>query len=299
MTVKQVKIPSKILCESFLIGVLYLVGTLSLYEDILKRGRPYVYPTILMVQLFIIKSWMRIPSNNTFHYFLSIKCTNEKLLLACKLHQIPDRRTIDRRFQNLPISNIINTMGNLFISEGLVEGESASVDGTMLQATGPVWHKSDIKKNRLPIAGIDTDAKWGFSNSKGWVWGYKLHKSCSIGKLVVPLSACITTANVHDSKPYEKLTESLAGLIQNILADPAYDDGTLYKSSKNNGMKLICPIKKYHSTPSERLKLVGFYNSKEGQELYSQRKISIEPLFEYLKDTFNIRKLSVKGFGNM
>ena len=69
-----------------------------------------------------------------------------------------------------------------------MEGESASVDGTMLQATGPVWHKSDIKKNRLPIAGIDTDAKWRFSNSKGWVWGYKLHKSCSIGKLVVPLS---------------------------------------------------------------------------------------------------------------
>ncbi len=190
-------------------------------------------------------------------------------------------------------------MGNLFLSEKLVNNSSASVDSSMLKAAGPVWHKSDIKKNRFPIAGIDTDAKWGFSKSKGWIWGYKLHISCSTGKLIVPLSACITTANVHDSKPYEKLTESLAGLMNNILADPAYDDGSLYESSKNNDTRLICPIKRYHSTPPERLKLIKFYNSKEGQKLYSQRKISIEPLFEIFKDTFNIRKLSVKGFANV
>ena len=47
------------------------------------------------------------------------------------------------------------------------------------------------------------------------------------------------------------------------------------------------------------MKLIEFYNSKNGQELYSQRKISIEPLFEYLKDMFNIRVLQVKGFENV
>ena len=293
---KQVKIPNKILYESFLIGVLYLVGLLSLYEDVARRGRPYVYPTILMIQLFIIKSWMRFPSNNTFHYFLFIKAQNDKLLRVCKINQIPNRRTIDRRFQVLPIDKIIGMMGNLFLSEKLVDNSSASVDSSMLKAAGPIWHKSDIKNNRLPITGIDTDAKWGFSNSKGWVWGYKLHMSCSTGQLVVPLSADVTTANVHDSKSYRTLIDSFAGLVQNILCDPAYDDGVLYESSKNKGMRLICPIKKYHSTPPERLKLVEFYNSKKGQKLYSQRKISIEPLFEYLKGTFNIRVLPVKGF---
>ena len=113
----KAKIPSKILCESFLIGVLYLVGTLSLYEDAIRRGRPYVYPTILMIQLFIIKSWMRLPSNHTLYYFLFIRAQNDKLLQVCKLNKIPNRRTIDRRFQCLPISNIISNMGNLFISE--------------------------------------------------------------------------------------------------------------------------------------------------------------------------------------
>lgn len=293
---KNVKIPSNIRCQSFLIGVLYLVGTLSLYEDVLRIGRPYVYPTILMVQLFIIKSWMRIPSNNTFHYFLSIKCNNDKLFKVCKLNQIPDRRTIDRRFARLPISQIIGTMGNLFVSKRLVENVSASIDSSMLKAAGPVWHKSDMKQNRLPISGIDTDAKWGFSKSKGWIFGYKLHMCCSTGKLIVPLSVDVSTANVHDSQKFSDLIEPLSGLFQNILADPAYDNFNLYDFCTKNKTRLICPIKIYPSTPPERIVLADFYNSQEGQELYADRKISIEPLFEIFKDTFNIRTVPVKGF---
>lgn len=293
------RIPSSILSESFLIGVLYLVGTLSLFEDVIRIGRPYVYPTILMVQLYIIKSWMRIPSNNTLHYYLSIKCNNDRILKVCKIQQIPDRRTIDRRFQCLPIHQIISTMGNLFVSEGLVDCISASVDSSLLKAAGPVWHKSDMKKNHLPIAGIDVDARWGFSKSKDWVFGYKLHLSCSTGSLVAPLSADVTAANIHDSKMYEKLVEPLAGLFQNILCDPAYDGDKLYRYSKQRDMRLICPVKKYSSTPPERIRLAEFYDSVFGQELYADRKISIEPLFQIIKDTFGIRTVPVKGFDNV
>ena len=57
-------------------------------------------------------------------------------------------------------------MGNRFISDGMVENDSVSIDSTMLKADGPVWHKSDVKNNRLPLSGIDIDAKWGFSKSK-------------------------------------------------------------------------------------------------------------------------------------
>ena len=81
-----------------------------------------------------------------------------------RLTQIANRRTIDRRFQVLPIGDIISTMGNLFVSRETSLNShndiSASVDSSMLKAAGPVWHKSDIKKNRLPISGIDTNAKW-------------------------------------------------------------------------------------------------------------------------------------------
>ena len=91
----------------------------------------------MVQQLFIIKSWMRIPSNNILHYFLSTKGTNDKLFKVCRLTQIPNRRTIDRRFQVLPISDIISDMENQFISDKLVDDISASVDSFMLKATGP------------------------------------------------------------------------------------------------------------------------------------------------------------------
>ncbi|MHB8547530.1 MAG: hypothetical protein ACYDAJ_12275 [Nitrosotalea sp.] len=40
----------------------------------------------------------------------------------------------------------------------------------MVKAVGPVWHKSDMKRNRIPISGIDADARWGYSKYKGWMF---------------------------------------------------------------------------------------------------------------------------------
>jgi hypothetical protein len=293
------RIPSKIKCESFLIGVLYLVGTLSLYEDVTRRGRPYVYPTITIIQLLIIKTWMRIPSNNTLRYFLSLDTLqNRKMRDVCGLYNLPDRRTFDRRFKIIPISQIIAKMGNVFVSEKLVDCVTAAVDSSMVPASGPVWHKSSMKQNVLPISGIDVDARWGYSKSKGWVFGYKLHMVSSTGKLIVPLSADFTTANVPDNQIYKSLVTSLAGWMENVIADPAYDDGNLYKDSRKCNLRLICPIKKYDSTPPDRLELIRFYNSRKGQSIYANRKISIEPLFEIVKDVFHIRISPVKGFEN-
>ena len=181
------------------------------------------------------------------------------------------------------------------MSEKLVDDTSASIDSSLLKAAGPLWHKSDMRNDHLPISGIDTDAKWGYSKSKGWVFGYKLHMSCSTGKLIVPLSADVSTANIHDSQRFFGLIEPLAGLFQNMLCDPAYDDKSLHQFSNKKHLRLITPIKQYPRTPPERIKLVEFYNSMIGQELYNDRKISIEPLFEIFKDTFDIRTVPVKG----
>ena len=197
---------------------------------------------------------------------------------------IVEGSTIDRRFQKLPINDITSTMGNLFVSEGMVN--DASVDSSLLKAAGPIGHKSDMKNNCLPISGIDKDAKWGYSKSKGWIFGYKLHMSCSAGKLIVSLSADISTANVHDGTMYCEIVESLSGSFQNILCDPAYDDGSLYHFSNKKHLRFITPIRQYHIIPPERIKLVEFYHSQNGQEIYRDRKISLEPLFEIFKDTF-------------
>ena len=49
-----------------------------------------------------------------------------------------------------------------------------------------------MEKGIVPRSGIDTDARWGFSRTKGWIFGYKLHMISSTGSIVVPLSADVT-----------------------------------------------------------------------------------------------------------
>jgi len=114
----------------------------------------------------------------------------------------------------------------------------------------------------------------------------------------LPISIVISSANEHDGQMYETLVESLLGF-QNVLCDPAYDDSKLYHFSSKKNLRLICPVKKYSSTPPDRIRLAEFYDSSIGQELYSDRKVSIEPLFEVLKSTFDIRTVPVKGLYNV
>ena len=72
-----------------------------------------------------------------------------------------------------------------------------AIDSTLLKAKGHIWHKSSMNKGIIPRSGIDTDASWGFSHTKGWTFGYKLHLISSTGSTIVPLPADFTTANIQ------------------------------------------------------------------------------------------------------
>ena len=62
------------------------------------------------------------------------------------------------------------------------------------------------------------------------------------------------------------------------------------------GFQLVCPVKRYRNTSSDRIKLVEFYESDIGQTIYSLRSISIEPLIEHIKSVFRIDPLPVRGY---
>ena len=196
-------------------------------------------------------------------------------------------------------------MGYLFITEGIVDPSIAAVDSTLLKAKGSVWHKSSMKKGIVPCSGIDTDARWGYSHTKGWIFGYKLHLTCTTGKIIVPLTADVTTANVPDNSMYVTLasSSSLVFSLPHLLymiADPGYDDKKLYEYSKKVlGIELVCPVERYESTSKKRLEIVCFYQSDLGQTIYSRRRISIEPLIEHIKSVFRIDPLPARGLSTI
>jgi IS5 family transposase len=244
---------------------------------------------------------MRIPSNNCLHHYFSNNTRyNRKVMKSCGLDTLPDRRTFDRRFKVLPIGSMISTMGKRFVIEKIIDCTITSVDSSMIRAkNGHVWHRKQMVSGKIPRSGIDTDARWGFSGTKGWLFGYKLHMTCSTGKMVVPLSACITTANVYDNQMYANLIESLPDDIQYVVADAGYDDHNLYDYSRYRGMRLVCPVRRYRHTKGKRLGMISFYKSRSGQKIYRNRGVSIEPLFCGIKETFGMDPSPVRGFDNV
>ncbi len=175
--------------DSILLRILFLIGVILWPKPNRNRGRPFYYSPTVMVRCFIVRVWIRIPSNNALHEYFSIDMPyNRKVMRACGLDRLPDRRTFDRRFKTISIDirSKIDAMGMLFIKDGLVDPFIVSVDNSLLKAKGRVWLRLNTK-NEVPRLGIDTDALWGFSRTKGWVFRYKLHLVCSTGSLIVPL----------------------------------------------------------------------------------------------------------------
>ncbi len=98
-------------------------------------------------------------------------------------------------------------MENLFVKERLVDPYIVTIDSTLIRAKGHLWHKSSIIKGVVSRSGIDTDVRWGFSHTKHWIFGYKLHITASTGSLIIPLSADFTQADdVQDNQIYPTIT---------------------------------------------------------------------------------------------
>jgi hypothetical protein len=224
----------------------------------------------------------------------------------CGLTQIPDRRTFDRRLKTISIDikeRIAIIMTRLFVCEKMIDPYIVAIDSTLLKAKGSVWHKSSMKNRIVPRSGIDTDARWGFSHTKGWIFGYKLHMISSTDSIIVPLAADFTTGNIQDNQMYNPMTSSTITTIPEekicyMIGDSGYDDQKLYDLSINRGFELICPVQRYEHTSADRLELIQFYESELGQAIYSWRSKSIEPLIEHIKSVFRIDPLPVRGYQN-
>lgn len=268
-----------------------------------RRGRPYVYSPTIILRCFIVRLWFRLDSNNALHEFLELDYPyNKKIMKRCGLTQIPDRRTFDRRLKtiSIDIKERIAIMTSLFVCEKMIDPYIVAIDSTLLKAKGHIWHKSSMNKGIVPRSGIDTDARWGLSHTKGWIFGYKLHLISSTGSTIVPLAADFTTANVQDNQLYDPMTSSSSSLFTEetyfMIGDSGYDDQKLYDLSINKGFELVCPVQRYEHTPADRLELVQFYESELGQAIYSWRSKSIEPLIEHIKSVFRIDPLPVRGY---
>lgn len=269
-----------------------------------RRGRPCIYSVKNIAVFFHAMILKKVTRFKTMHNLL---INNPPLASAFGFRErIPDRTTLARRFKALYdfVKEQIQHLGNVFVSKKITASTMCSVDSTMHNACGNIWHKKHKKINFIPprLRNIDKDADWGKSEYKGWVFGYKTHliATSSFHKIAVPLCCEITPANNSDCPSAKGIFKSFWPVkMKYLLADKGYDDKTLRNICQKAKALLITPMRRYRHMRLERKKCLAFYRSKAGRKRYSQRTKTIEPLIGHIKDLFNTEKLVMKGLQNV
>lgn len=283
-----------------LIQLLQLVDMVWSDEEVKKgRGAPKVYHEKVMFKVYVVSLMKKLWERRSLWRYLQ---ANPLIQEACGLPKLPDRRTLDRRLNEIAsqAEEQIRTLGLMLIVEMVSDGQVAASDGSAFATAGPVWHKKDKEEGIVPkgLHGLDREADWIQSSYHGWVYGYKGHVSISVSVATVRvvLDATVTGSACES----HVLADRLVGLpetIESFLLDAGYDDVLLLDACQARGMEVLVPLSKPIgvSTSAERRKRAAYLDSVEGKARYRQRGSSIEPFFATIKDFFEMDPLPVQG----
>lgn len=230
-----------------------------------------------------------------------------ELAKVCGLsYHFPCYRTLTRRFKQLdePILIFVNRLIRKVISQRIIRLAILATDGSLLKAKG-----KEQPKKRPDIIPADKDAKWGYSLTRGWVWGYRLHLISTVKPCIVPLVWLITTANFQEgpyfislAKDVVELAKTTSKRIKAFLGDSAYEGKQIYQwSKKERHINFFCPIKDgkiKHPRSKERKMRLKLFKTKKMKRLF-KRRADIERLFSQLKELFTIDPLPVIGLKNV
>lgn len=246
-----------------------------------------------------------------------------QLAKACGLKgNIPCYRTLARRFKTLesPIIEFSRQVIQVLVKHRIIGLKIITTDSSLLEAKG-----KPSQKKKPEIKATDPDARWGWSKTRDWVFGYKIHLTSTVlikGKgrknkskikqTLVPLLWQVSSANHHDSKFLLPLMDKAVDLscnckrkIKYSLADNGYDAEDNYQGCRKKGFRLITPVRKLKTRTGKPVKLskikrsvLRFLETKKGKQLYLRRP-DVERLFGQLKSIFLIDPLPVIRLDNI
>ena len=265
------------------------------------RGRPYVYKTKAVINAFIVMVYFRLNSVRSLARFLISHSYWAKAFGFEE--QVPNYRTLSRRLSVLdkPVVYFASLVIQVLAKHHLISLKVISTDSSLCEAFGKPTHKKHPE-----IKPTDKDARWGWSETRDWVFGYKLHLTSSVlmpRNTLVPLAWETTSANDHDSKLFIPLMEKAAFLaekserrIRCSLGDKAYDINKNYYFCRDHKFRLLTPVRRFKKRREIALKArcKRFVDTPKGKAIY-QRRADNERLYAQLKDLFLIDPLPIVG----
>lgn len=287
--------------DSHLVKLLIeIVEKIPIYT-IKRRGRPYIYAPKVLVKAFMVMVYFRLESYRSLSRFL---VNHQEFREACGLTKtIPSYRTLSRRLKTLDdvVWSCAYQIITLLVKHHVVSFNILTTDSSLCEAYGIPLQKKAV--NSTPT---DHEAAWGWSESRAFVWGYKLHLTSTVllkGNTMIPLRWSVTPANVHDSHPFSYLMEQAAQIstmtkrkIYYSLADKGYDQKKQYEWCNNHRIRFVTPVRRFTKQAISPIKLWSkqFVDSQRGRDIFKRRS-DIERLFGQLKDLFLIDPLPITG----
>lgn len=181
---------------------------------------------------------------------------------------------------------------------GIIDPMHVAVDKSLVAARGPLWHKSDRKKSRIPkgLRGVDCDSDWGRSQHDGWVQGYSYEVVVTCGKkgLVWPLLASADTASKSEHASFPAKIEKLPQTTKTVAADAGYDSNAHaeaiehHPSGRRTGRRFLCPENPRNTPPENPCERTRRRNAGDQHQWRRQRK-------EYLQSTRGVRLYARRG----
>lgn len=275
-------------------------------------GRKPDHPDWLLAVLIMVAVLKRKKSKSAQFRFLSEYQRELKQMLG--IAALPARSTYFDRYHRAHelFAHAIKLQGEKAIAEGIADPKSIAVDKSLVAARGPLWHKSDRQKNRIPkgLRGVDRDSAWGCSKHNGWVQGYSYEVVVSATKqsTVFPLLASADTACAKETTTFEPKIDHLPEKTEQVLADSGYDSNHVAErieweeGRRRTQRRFLCPENRRGSQPQSksttkpprneshrrRQQRRKFYQSSRGHRLYARRCQTVEPFNEWFKTLFEL-----------
>lgn len=275
-------------------------------------GRRPDIPDWVLAVLIMVAILKRKKSKSAQYRFLDEHRRELKAWLGTR--KFPARSTYFDRYRRAHrlFAYAIKLQGEQAIAEGIIDVTDVVPDKSLVAARGPLWHKSDRQKNRIPkgLRGVDRESDWGYSKHDGWVQGYSFEVVVSATKnsIVFPLLASASVASAKETTTFDEKIDELPAVTNNVAADSGYDSNHIAErieysaDGKRTSRRFVCPENKRGSKDKSgrkpvqprdeshrrRLDRRQFYHSRRGKAIYRRRSQTVEPFNEWFKSLFEL-----------
>lgn len=263
--------------------------------DLPRRGRPYTYPTVVILKCGLVMVYERLTSLRSLERFLH---QHPAVAQACGLtERIPSYRTFCRRFQTLeaPAWTAARQLIGMLARRRWLRWGLLVIDGSLLAA-----HGRPPRQGQRPRPPTDPDASWGYSPSDGWVWGYRLHGIVTADQATAPVAWRTTTATGHETRQVAPLLGQLPRWRGPrrawLVGDGTYDSGRLVALTARTRRRLVAAmyIRRWGQAAMSptRKQRWRFVHTVRGKQLLRRRTV-IEREWSQLKAVFLLDPLPV------